>query len=173
MSMPSFAAIRMLIVDPDASNAKSVLALLRDCGVKEINVSQTIPDMLQHLAAQRVDIIFCNWVSNNLPALDLLKCVRNPKASHNYRIPVIMIVSQPSIEQITTARDLGATEFLAMPLSLKAMERVLTSLKMRPRDFIVDPAYIGPDRRRRKVDVAKERRGKSKMTAQNKETEKA
>lgn len=173
MNTPSIATIRALIVDPNFHSVKLVRTLLHDCGMKEINVSQTIPDMLQHLAAQRVDIIFCNWVSNNLPALDLLKCVRNPKASHNYRIPVIMIVSQPSIEQITTARDLGATEFLAMPLSLKAMERVLTSLKMRPRDFIVDPAYIGPDRRRRKVDVAKERRGKSKMTAQNKETEKA
>jgi len=47
------------------------------------------------------------------------------------------------------ARDAGVKEVLAKPLKAKLVLDRLFEIIERPRSFVVAPAYVGPDRRRR------------------------
>jgi two-component system, chemotaxis family, chemotaxis protein CheY len=49
---------------------------------------------------------------------------------------------------VIAARDAGVTEFLAKPLSAKALYQRVLNVVANPRPFIKTKTYFGPDRRR-------------------------
>ena len=59
------------------------------------------------------------------------------------------------------ARDAGVTEFLAKPISAKALYQRIVNVVVSPRPFIKTKSYFGPDRRRNTVTayIGPERRG--------------
>ena len=54
-------------------------------------------------------------------------------------------------ENIILARDHGANEFLAKPISIKRILERLLSVVERPRPFVHTAGYFGPDRRRSNI----------------------
>jgi DNA-binding response OmpR family regulator len=50
---------------------------------------------------------------------------------------------------VVDARDAGVTEFVAKPLTAKAVLERIQAVIYRPRPFVRTPNYFGPDRRRR------------------------
>ena len=51
--------------------------------------------------------------------------------------------------RVMEARDAGVTEFIAKPLTAKAVIDRVNAVIFRPRPFIRTPTFFGPDRRRR------------------------
>jgi len=51
--------------------------------------------------------------------------------------------------RVNAARDRGVTEFLAKPVTARAILDRLSAVIYRPRPFITTSDYFGPDRRRR------------------------
>lgn len=51
-------------------------------------------------------------------------------------------------QRVTAARDAGVTEFLAKPISAKALYQRVVNIVANPRPFIKTKVYFGPDRRR-------------------------
>jgi len=49
---------------------------------------------------------------------------------------------------VVAARDAGVTEFLAKPISAKALYQRVLNVVANPRPFIRTRSYFGPDRRR-------------------------
>jgi hypothetical protein len=49
---------------------------------------------------------------------------------------------------VIKARDAGVTEFLAKPISAKALYNRILHIILNPRPFIKTETYFGPDRRR-------------------------
>ena len=66
-------------------------------------------------------------------------------------MPVIML-SSPFRTRcgVEAARDAGATEFCAKPVTAQEMMRKLAAIIDKPRAFVRSAAYQGPDRRRRR-----------------------
>ena len=54
-------------------------------------------------------------------------------------------------QRVVEARDAGINEFLAKPISAKAIYLRIASIIDRPRSFIRTKAYFGPDRRRQNL----------------------
>ena len=52
------------------------------------------------------------------------------------------------LNMLVAARDAGITEFLAKPVSSKALYQRIVSVIANPRPFIKTKTYFGPDRRR-------------------------
>jgi hypothetical protein len=63
-----------------------------------------------------------------------------------------------------TARDAGVTEFLAKPISAKALYQRILNVVASPRPFIRTKTYFGPDRRRNTSNayIGAERRNNGK-----------
>ena len=84
-----------------------------------------------------------------MDGLTLAKTLRDPLKSPNPLIPIILMSASISKKVLFKARDAGVNEMLAKPLKAKLVFDRLFEIIERPRKFVVAPAYVGPDRRRR------------------------
>ena len=62
-----------------------------------------------------------------------------------------MLTGHAELALVTEARDMGVNEFLAKPVSAKALYARITAAVHHPRPFVRTRAYFGPDRRRQKL----------------------
>ena len=60
-----------------------------------------------------------------------------------------MITGHSTERRVNEARDVGVNEFLAKPVTARAVIDRLTQLIENPRPFVRSNDYFGPDRRRR------------------------
>jgi DNA-binding response OmpR family regulator len=74
--------------------------------------------------------------------------IRQPGANANPFVPIIMLTGHSEKRRVTAARDAGVTEFLAKPLSAKALYERIVNVVVNPRPFVKTRTYFGPDRRR-------------------------
>jgi DNA-binding response OmpR family regulator len=86
--------------------------------------------------------------------------IRQPDAKGNPYAPIIMLTGHSEKRRVTLARDAGVTEFLAKPISAKALYQRVMNVVASPRPFIKTKNYFGPDRRRNSVTayIGEERR---------------
>jgi DNA-binding response OmpR family regulator len=62
-----------------------------------------------------------------------------------------MLSGYTEYRRVTEARDAGVNEFLAKPISAKALYQRFASIIDNPRPFIRTKHYFGPDRRRQNL----------------------
>jgi DNA-binding response OmpR family regulator len=74
--------------------------------------------------------------------------IRQPGANANPYVPIIMLTGYCEKKRVLMARDAGVTEFLAKPISAKALYQRVVTIVLNPRPFIRTRSYFGPDRRR-------------------------
>jgi DNA-binding response OmpR family regulator len=103
--------------------------------------------------------------------------IRQPGANANPFAPIIMVTGHTEKPRVTAARDAGITEFLAKPISAKALYQRIVNVVANPRPFIKTKTYFGPDRRRSSSSnyIGPERRkgGKADVIRQQSLLEKA
>jgi|GEM_PF-4696781 two-component system, chemotaxis family, chemotaxis protein CheY len=64
------------------------------------------------------------------------------------KIPIIIFSAYSEVDRVVAARDAGANDFLAKPLSPRIVLEHITMVLRNPGEFIELEAYTGPDRRR-------------------------
>lgn len=92
------------------------------------------------------------------PAVNFLEMVRMDEFSPNRFVPVIVCSSFTEEHQVKRARDMGMTEFLAMPISARTVYGRICAVIEHPRPFVRSPNFFGPDRRRRQAPFSHEER---------------
>ena len=95
------------------------------------------------------DVIIADWEMQPLDGLEFLRLVRRGEDSANPYIPVIMLTGHTEWRRVVEARDSGATEFVAKPISARALYMRIMEIIERPRVFVKTKKYTGPCRRRR------------------------
>jgi len=106
-----------------------------------------------------VDLVISDLIMAPVDGLLLLRWIRGSKESPNRFLPFIMLSGAADAGYVASARDLGASEFLAKPFSAESVYKHLLEIIDHPRPFIATQTYFGPDRRRRQgVPPGKERR---------------
>jgi DNA-binding response OmpR family regulator len=98
------------------------------------------------------DVILLDWQMSGMTGLDFVKKVRSSRDCPNPFVPVIMLTGHTHIDHVRLARDAGTNEFLAKPVSVKAILSRLMAVVEHPRPFVRSNAYFGPCRRRRPLD---------------------
>jgi DNA-binding response OmpR family regulator len=104
---------------------------------------------------------------DGMNGLDFARQVRTSPQSPNPFLPIIMLTGHTHIDHVRLARDAGVNEFLAKPVSVKAIFTRLVSVIEHPRPFVRTKAYFGPCRRRRATEEYRgpERRSTGEPTA--------
>jgi len=92
--------------------------------------------------------VITDWVMPIFDGLELTQMIRQPGANANPYVPIIMLTGHSEKRRVMTARDAGVTEFLAKPISAKALYQRILNVVANPRPFIKTATYFGPDRRR-------------------------
>ena len=153
--------INVLILDDNRHMRSLVQSILHALGVKQIREASDAPEAFKELQHFHADVIIADWHMEPLDGLDFVRLVRTAKDSPNPYVPIIMLTGHTEYMRVCEARDAGVNEFLAKPISAKALYSRLTSIIDCPRPFIRTKTYFGPCRRRRNLGAPrgmKERR---------------
>lgn len=148
----------VLIIDPQPNMAMLVATMFRGIGRWELAEANDAKHALFQLSKRPFDIIIIDDSITNPDAVELVRRIRANADDQNRLTPIIMMAAAPDAARIAAARDAGITEFLRKPFAAAHLKSRLDGIAAQPRGFIEADAYIGPDRRRRTVDVGEKNR---------------
>ncbi len=153
--------LNVLVLD-DNRNMRTLLeSILFALGVRNFHEAHDVKQAFRDLQHFQADIVITDWQMEPLNGLDFVRMVRTSDDSPNPYVPIIMLTGHSELHRVCEARDAGVNEFLAKPISAKALYSRLTSIIELPRPFIRTRSYFGPCRRRRNLGAPrgmKERR---------------
>ena len=143
-----FNRLRFLLVDDNAHMRRIVRTLLNSYGARDILEAEDGAAGLDLFTNSNPDVLLIDWEMPIFSGIELAKMIRQPGANANPFVPIIMLTARTEKECVVAARDAGITEFLAKPISSKALYQRIVSVIANPRPFIKTKTYFGPDRRR-------------------------
>ena len=143
-----FNRLRFLIVDDNAHMRRIMRTLLHGFGAREVYEAEDGAAGLEAFTHYAPDIILADWVMPIFDGLELTQMIRQPDTSSNPFVPIIMLSGHSEKKRVVDARDAGVTEFLAKPISAKALYERILNVVANPRPYIKSKTYFGPDRRR-------------------------
>jgi len=161
MPKASLAKLDVLVVDPSAHMAAVVAQMLRHLKVSRVDEALDADRAALLLQSHRYGAIIMNDALMPIDGVALVQALRRAAAGLNRDTPVVMMASAPDATRIAEARDAGITEFLRKPFAAKDVGERLAAVLAAPRRFVETDSYAGPDRRRKRVAVAREQRRRS------------
>jgi two-component system, chemotaxis family, chemotaxis protein CheY len=143
-----FNRLRFLVVDDNAHMRRIVRTLLHGFGAREVYEAEDGAMGLESFTHNVPDIVILDWAMPIFDGIELAQMIRQPGANANPYVSIIMLTGHSERKRVIEARDAGVTEFLAKPISAKALHQRIVNVVANPRPFIKTPNYFGPDRRR-------------------------
>ena len=143
-----FGRLRFLLIEDNPHMRRIVRALLYGFGAREVYEAEDGAAGIEAFTQNVPDIVITDWVMPIFDGLELTKMIRQPDANANPFVPIIMLTGHSEKRRVMAARDAGVTEFLAKPISSKALYQRILNVVANPRPFIRTETYFGPDRRR-------------------------
>ena len=143
--------VNVLVLDDNRHMRTLVESILHALGVGLVCQAADAAQAFKELQHFQADVIIVDWHMEPLDGLDFVRLVRTAKDSPNPYVPIIMLSGYTEYRRVTEARDAGVNEFLAKPISAKALYQRFASIIDNPRPFIRTKSYFGPDRRRQNI----------------------
>jgi two-component system chemotaxis response regulator CheY len=147
-----FDRLKILVVDDNPHMRRLVVTILQAFGATMIYEAADGERGWAMLCDINPDVVFLDWMMEGMNGLELVKTVRTSRASANPFVPIIMLTGYTQLDHVRAARDAGVNEFLAKPVSARAILTRLTAVIEHPRPYVRTKAYFGPCRRRRGKD---------------------
>lgn len=145
----NFEQVNVLIVD-DNPHMRTVLSeILKAVGVRRPREAADAESAWALLKAERIDVAFVDLLMAPTDGLDLIRRVRTAKDSPNVYLPIIVVSAHTTERHVEAARDAGAHEVVAKPVTARAVLERLKLTAASPRPFVRSDDFFGPDRRRR------------------------
>jgi CheY-like chemotaxis protein len=143
-----FNRLRFLVIDDNAHMRRILRTLLHGFGAREVYEAEDGAAGLESFTHSVPDIVITDWVMPIFDGLELTQMIRQQGANANPYVAIIMLTGHSEKKRIITARDAGITEFLAKPISAKALYERVLNIVANPRPFVKTRTFFGPDRRR-------------------------
>jgi two-component system chemotaxis response regulator CheY len=147
-----FDRLKLLVVDDNPHMRKLVVTVLQAFGAIQIFEASNAEKAWAMLRDINPDVIFLDWMMEGMTGIELVRMIRTSAGSPNPFVPVIMLTGYTQMDHVRAARDSGVNEFLAKPVSARAILTRLTAVIEHPRSFVRTKVYFGPCRRRRGVE---------------------
>ncbi len=119
----------LLVVDDDPINRDLLSRRLMRTGYRTHAVSSG-PEALAYLASHDVDLVLLDIQMPDMSGLEVLQAIRSHRSSS--RLPVLMVTAKDQSEDVVTALDLGADDYITKPIDFPiAFARIRTHLMRR------------------------------------------
>jgi two-component system chemotaxis response regulator CheY len=108
-----------LVVD-DSRAIRMILArTLRQLGYEVREAGNGIDAIAALNAGASVDLVMADW---NMPVMDGLELLRTIRATPAFSsLPVVMVTTEAEVDQMTTALEAGATEYIMKPFTAEIL----------------------------------------------------
>ena len=157
--------LHVMVVDDNRTMLKLMSDILRALGIRSVYTVNGPAEAFREMRINPIDLVFVDWEMSPLTGVEFVRMLRTAKDSANVFAPVIMLTSYTQMANVIEARDAGANEFLAKPVSPKRVYQRILSVIKDPRPFIRTKTYFGPDRRWRQLPFKGPERRKSQIQA--------
>lgn len=147
--------LSFLIVDDNAHMLKIVRTLLNGFGVTKVYEACAGQEALEVLRNEKIDIAILDFQMDGMDGLELIKYMRDENRMENPFMPIVMLSAYAEKTRVLAARDAGATEFCAKPITATDLYRKIGAVINRARPFVRTKVFFGPDRRRHDPDKYK------------------
>ncbi|MFZ4602642.1 MAG: response regulator [Caulobacterales bacterium] len=138
-----------LIVDEHKQMRLIVGMLLRSLGCKDYRACAEAGAAFEALQIRPADVIIVGAHMGALEDLEFVHRLRREAASPCPNAPVLMMIGHADRWRVGPARDAGVTEFIARPLSARALCARIEAVAPRPSATVRSLSFSGPSRRRR------------------------
>lgn len=122
---------------------------LSSLGITNVKFAKDGTEALNCMLTNDFDIVLCDLAMTPIGGIELIRRIRESTHSHYFDVPIIVVTGHADRKNILEARDVGATEFLAKPITIENLWRRIEHVIENPRAFLNIDDYVGPDRRRR------------------------
>ena len=143
-----FNKLRFLVIDDNAHMRRILRTLLHGFGARDVYEAEDGAAGLEAFTHYMPDIVLTDWAMPIFDGLELAQMIRQPGANANPYVPIIMLTGHSEKKRVMAAREAGITEFMAKPISAKALYQRILNVVANPRPFVKTKTYFGPDRRR-------------------------
>jgi CheY-like chemotaxis protein len=137
-----------MVIDDNRHMTNLVVEILQALGIRKFKAVSDAAKAFKELQHFSPDVIIVDWNMQPLDGMDFVRLVRTAKDSPNPYVPIIMLSGYTEYLRVTEARDAGVNEYLAKPISAKALYQRFASIIDNPRSFVRTKKYFGPCRRR-------------------------
>ncbi|WP_394762411.1 response regulator [Phenylobacterium sp.] len=141
--------LKILLVDDNRHMRVLLSEILKAIGVRHIHEASDGAQALSLMRGQQIDIIMTDLAMQPLDGIDFVRLLRRSADSPSPMCPVIMITGHSTLSRVQEARNAGVNEFLAKPLTARAVVERISQIVDHPRPYVKTDDYFGPDRRRR------------------------
>ena len=148
MASNPFHSLRFLVVDDNAHMRRIVRTLVYGFGCREVFEAQDGGAAWEMFNQVLPDVLIVDWQIPIIDGIKLTKMIRHAEGHSKRHTAIIMLSGYTEKRRIESARDAGIHEFLAKPISAKALHQRLQNVVLNSRAFIQTSNYYGPDRRR-------------------------
>jgi CheY-like chemotaxis protein len=152
------ADFRALVADRSVHMNGLIGEMLRSLKIRHIDDVHDLAAVERAISTQFYHLILIDAELAPSEDLDLVRKLRLSEEHPNRNVPIIMMAATPSAALIAAARDAGVTEFLRKPFAAQHIALRMEAFQASPREFVTVDSYMGPDRRRRIVADAPQRR---------------
>ena len=139
---------KILIVDDHLINLKVATGLMQPYNM-QIKTAQSGPEAIELLRAQDIDLVFMDHMMANMDGVEVTGIIRGMEGEYYKKLPIVALTANA----LNGAREMymaaGFNDFLAKPIELSALDRVLRAYL--PKEYMQPPTkmYYGKwDRRR-------------------------
>ena len=146
--MASLKAVQVLLVDDNQHMRSITTAVLQSAGVRTVLEAGDGTAALEILRDQPIDLAIVDFNMMPLDGIEFTRLVRTSPDTANPYLPIIMMTGHSEKSRVYEARDAGVTEFVVKPITAKAILDRIQAVIMRPRAFVKNDSFFGPDRRR-------------------------
>ncbi|MEJ1970147.1 MAG: response regulator [Rhizomicrobium sp.] len=108
-----------MVVDDNQHMRKLVVTILQAFGVVQIFEAADGNRAWAMMRETNPDVVLLDWMMEGMNGLDVVKLVRTSPQTPNPFVPIIMLTGYTQAERVRQARDAGANEFLAKPVSVE------------------------------------------------------
>jgi CheY-like chemotaxis protein len=126
-----------------------VSTMLRSMGITLIREASDGAEALEIVRDWRPDVIILDLMMETIDGIEFTKLIRRGVDSPHPYVPIIMMTGHTDRRRVIEARDAGVNEFVAKPLTARALIDRLKSVINNERGWVKSANYVGPDRRRK------------------------
>lgn len=145
-----FDRISVLFADDSELMRELVKAVLSSLGIRDVVTAKSGREAWKKFQDRSFDLAIIDWNMKPESGIDFVRKVRDKEKSADPFMPVIMMTAYSEAERVAEARDAGVTDFLVKPITATSLCEHLVAVIERPRDYVDDEAYFGPERRHRR-----------------------
>jgi len=144
-----FSNLSVFVINETKFTQNLVANLLRCMNITQIKTFYEVSEAIAGGASLSPDVMVMDYLADGQDGRDGVRLVRQQEDERLAFVPIIVVSAYTEYWRVTAARDAGATEIVALPVSVRVLYKTLTRIATKPRPFVRTPDYFGPDRRRK------------------------